>query len=174
MEELCKEIEKDIKKSRVLGKGTQGVIYDLGDVVVKATKVPINDEVLRRASAAGIGPKLLDIYRCNGITYILMENMDTPFKDSKYGNQVQSLIVRMIRAGIFHNDIHAENMMAKNGRLYFVDFDNATLIDTMTPQEFDEALKYHTSYTDETYSKRIPLKFTTREWNAIMKMRPTQ
>ena len=172
MEELCKEIERDIKKSKVLGKGNQGVIYEMGNVVIKATKAKINKEVLQRASETGIGPKLVDVHECNGITYILMENMDSPFKDSKHGNQVQGLVFRMIRGGIFHNDIHAENMMAKNGRLYFVDFDNATLIKDMTPEEFDEALRYHMSYTDETYSKRIPLQFTKAHMNSILAMRP--
>ena len=172
MEEICKEIERDIKKSRVLGKGNQGVIYDMGEVVVKATKVKVDERVLYRAAAAGIGPKIVEIHKCNGITYIMMENMDEPFKDSKHGNQVRGLMMKMIRAGIFHNDIHAENMMTKNGRLYFVDFDNATLIDNMTGKEFDDALKYHMSYTDETYSKRIPLKFTPAQMKAILEMRP--
>jgi len=172
MEELCKEIERDIKKSKVLGKGNQGVVYEYGEIAIKATKQKINEEVLQRASDSGIGPKLVGVHVCNGITYILMENMDSPFKDSKHGNQVQGLVLKMIRAGIFHNDIHAENMMARNGRLYFVDFDNATLIKSMTPEEFDEALKYHMSYTDETYSKRIPLQFTKAQMNSILAMRP--
>lgn len=160
MEEICKEIEKDIKKSKALAKGTQGITYDLGEVVIKATKSQINDVILQRMSDAGVSPKVLNIYKCNGITYILMEKLTEPFKDSKHGNQVRNLMFKMIRAGVFHNDIHAENMMAKNGRLYFLDFDNASLIDNMTQKEFDEAFKYHTSYTDETYSKRIPIQFT--------------
>jgi tRNA A-37 threonylcarbamoyl transferase component Bud32 len=172
MEEICKELERDIKKSRVLGKGNQGVIYDMGEVVVKATKAKVDERVLHRAADAGVGPNIVEVHKCNGITYIMMENMDDPFKDSKHGNQVRGLMVKMIRAGIFHNDIHAENMMAKNGRLYFVDFDNATLIDDMTGKEFDDALKYHMSYTDETYSKRIPLNFTRAQMTAILEMRP--
>jgi predicted Ser/Thr protein kinase len=172
MEEICREIERDIKKSRVLGKGNQGVIYDMGEIVVKATKAKVDERVIRRAADTGIGPKIMGIHKCNGITYIMMENMDDPFKDSKHGNQVRGLMYKMIRAGIFHNDVHAENMMAKNGRLYFVDFDNATLIEDMTSSEFDEALKYHMSYTDETYSKRIPLKFTAAQMKAILEMRP--
>ena len=172
MELICKELERDIKKSRILGKGNQGVIYDMGEVVIKATKANVDERVLHRAADAGIGPKIVAIHKCNGITYIMMENMDVPFKDSKHGNQVRGLMVKMIRAGIFHNDIHAENMMAKNGRLYFVDFDNATLIENMTGEEFDDALKYHMSYTDETYSKRIPLNFTRAQMMAILEMRP--
>jgi predicted Ser/Thr protein kinase len=172
MEAICKEIEQHIKKSRVLGKGNQGVIYDMGEVVVKATKAKVDERVLHRAASKGIGPKIIAIHKCNGITYVMMENMDEPFKDSKYGNQVRGLMYRMIRAGIFHNDIHAENMMTKDGRLYFVDFDNATMIEDMTGKEFDEALKYHISYTDETYSKRIPLNFTRAQMTAILEMRP--
>ncbi len=172
MEDLCKEIERDIKKSRVLGKGNQGVIYDMGEVVVKATKAKVDERVLHRSADARIGPNIVAVHKCGAITYIMMENMDEPFKDSKHGNQVRGLMYKTIRAGIFHNDVHAENMMAKNGQLYFVDFDNATLIDDMTGKEFDEALKYHMSYTDETYSKRIPLNFTRAQMTSILEMRP--
>jgi predicted unusual protein kinase regulating ubiquinone biosynthesis (AarF/ABC1/UbiB family) len=100
-----------------------------------------------------------------------MDKLTEPFKDSKYGNQIARLFTQMIVAGVFHNDIHAENLMAKAGRLYLIDFDNATIIDGMTQKQFDDTMRYHTSYTDETYSKRIPIKFTNTQRLAIQKVR---
>jgi tRNA A-37 threonylcarbamoyl transferase component Bud32 len=100
-----------------------------------------------------------------------MDKLTDPFKNSKYGNQIAKLFTQMIVGGVFHNDIHAENLMAKGGRLYLIDFDNATLIPGMTKTEFDDTMKYHTSYTDETYSKRIPITFSKAQQSAIQKVR---
>lgn len=171
MDEICKDIERDIKKHKVLGKGNQGVLYDFGTYVIKVTKTNVNKEILKRVSDAGVSPYIHNIHVCNGLTYILMDKLSEPFKASKYGNQMSRLVTQMIKAGVFHNDIHAENLMAKGGRLYFIDFDNATLISKMTKQEFDDSLKYHTSYTDETYSKRIKIPFSKTELSAINDVR---
>ena len=81
------------------------------------------------------------------------------------------LVTQMVKAGILHNDIHAENLMVKNGILYFIDFENAICIDTLTQAEFDKEFKYHTSYTDETYSKRFPITFTPAQLKTIAKVR---
>lgn len=171
MEDICKELAKDIKKHKRIGKGEQGVIYDFGKTVMKVTKSKVNKELLERVSSAGISPKISGIHECDGLTYIEMENMTERFTASKYGDQMGRLVSQMIKAKVFHNDIHAENLMAKNGRLYFIDFDNSTLIDDMTKKEFDKEFKYHTSFTDETYSKRIPIAFTKAQMKTIMNVR---
>lgn len=171
MEDVCKKIEADIRKSRILGKGAQGVIYDFGNFIIKVSRGKLNREILKRVSDAGVSPRILQTYECNGLNYILMDKLTEPFKDSKHGNQISRLFTQMILAGVFHNDIHAENLMAKNGRLYLIDFDNATLIPTMTKKEFDDTMKFHTSYTDETYSKRIPVPFTKTQKAAIERVR---
>lgn len=171
MEDICRQIEKDIQKSKALGKGKQGVVYDIGTYVIKVSKGKLNRDVLKRMSDAGVTPYIHKVYECNGLTYVLMDKLTEPFKDSKYGNQIARLFTQMIVAGVFHNDIHAENLMAKAGRLYLIDFDNATIIDGMTQKQFDDTMRYHTSYTDETYSKRIPIKFTNTQRLAIQKVR---
>ena len=171
MEDICKTLETDIRKSKMLGKGAQGVVYDFGKYVVKVSKGTLNREILKRVSDAGVSPHIHEIYQCKGLTYILMDKLTHPFKDSKYGNQISRLFTQMIQAGVFHNDIHAENLMAKGGRLYLLDFDNATLISNMTKKEFDDAFRFHTSYTDETYSKRIPVPFTNTQKLAIQRIR---
>jgi len=171
MEDICKKIEKDVAKSKVFGKGTQGVLYDLGTYVIKVSKGTVNAEILKRVSDAGVSPRIHGIYVCNGLSYVLMDKLTHSFKISKYGNQIARLVTQMIQAGVFHNDIHAENLMAKDGRLYFIDFDNATLIPGMTKKEFDDAFKYHTSYTDETYSKRIKTPFLKSQLSAIEAVR---
>lgn len=173
MEDICKKLSKEIKKKKLLGKGQQGLVYDIGGSVIKVVKGLVNIEVLVRASDAGISPKLLGVYICDGYTYIHMEDMTDRFVADIHGKQMASLVTRMVKAGILHNDIHAENLMAKNGKLYFVDFDNATLIENMTQKEFDKEFQYHTSYTDETYSKRIPIEFTAAQKKTIEKVRKT-
>ena len=132
MEQVCEELAKDIKKHKRIGKGKQGIIYDFGPRVIKATKSKVNKELLERVSSAGISPKIYAIHECDGLTYIEMENMTDRFIAEKYGDQMGRLVSQMIKAKVFHNDIHAENLMTKNGRLYFIDFDNSTLIDGMT------------------------------------------
>lgn len=171
MEDICKKLSKEIKKKKLLGKGQQGLVYDMGGSVMKVTKGLVNIEVLKRASDSGIGPKLFGIYICDGNTYIHMEDMTDRFVAATHGKQMAALVTNMVKAGILHNDIHAENLMAKNGKLYFVDFDNATLIDNMTQKEFDKEFKYHTSYTDETYSKRFPIEFTAAQKKTIQAIR---
>lgn len=171
MDDICRQIEEDIRRNKVLGKGKQGVVYDVGKYVIKVSKGKVNKDILKRISDAGVTPHIHKIYECNGLTYLFMDKLTDAFKNSKYGNQISRLFTQMIVAGVFHNDIHAENLMAKAGRLYLIDFDNATLIPGMTKKQFDDAMKYHTSYTDETYSKRIPIQFTKTQTLAIQKVR---
>ena len=171
MDAICHQLETDIRKRRALGKGKQGVVYDFGTHVVKVSKSKVNRDILSRMSKAGVTPYIHKIHECNGLTYVFMDKLTDPFKNSKYGNQIAKLFTQMIVGGVFHNDIHAENLMAKGGRLYLIDFDNATLIPGMTQTEFDDTMKYHTSYTDETYSKRIPITFSKAQQSAIQKVR---
>jgi tRNA A-37 threonylcarbamoyl transferase component Bud32 len=167
MEEICKKLSKEIQRKKLLGKGKQGVVYDLGSSVMKVRKGLVNNEILLKASDAGISPKVFGIFICDGCTYIHMEKLTEPFLAELHGKQMASLITRMVKAGILHNDIHAENLMAKNGTLYLIDFDNATFIDTLTQKEFDKEFQYHKSYTDETYSKRFPIEFTKAQTKVI-------
>lgn len=171
MDDICRQIEKDIQKSKALGKGKQGVVYDFGKYVIKVSKGKINRDILKRMSHVGVTPHIHEIHECNGLTYVFMDKLTDSFMNTKYGNQISRLFTQMIIAGVFHNDIHAENLMAKAGRLYLIDFDNATSISGMTKKQFDDTMKYHTSYTDETYSKRIPVPFTKTQRLAIQKVR---
>ena len=171
MDDICRQLAIDIKKHKRLGKGEQGVVYDFGSTVMRVSKGHTDTEILQRASESGISPKIYRAHECDGLSYIQMAKLTQPFIASKYGNQMARLVTQMIKAGIFHNDIHAENLMAANGKLYLIDFENATFIDGMTQAEFDKEFKYHSSYTDETYSKRIPIKFTATQMKTILGVR---
>lgn len=171
MDDLCKMLKDDIKKRKKLGKGKQSVVYDFGKTVMRVSNRMINYEILHRASKAGIHPHIYGIYECGELTYIQMDKLTESFIAVKHGKQMASLVTRMVKAGILHNDIHAENLMAKDGKLFLIDFENSTLIDGITKEMFDKEFKYHSHYSDETYSKQFQIEFTSAQKKTINDVR---
>jgi serine/threonine protein kinase len=166
---MC-ELLKTLPQMVKLGEGEQGAIYDVGNNrVMKVTYEKVNRDILYIASEAGIGPRIFGFEECpDGRTYYIQQKLFNAFKPG-YASQIPELITRMFEAGLVHNDLKDDNMMAdEKGRLYLIDFDLADKISGHGSVFFDKAVKKHSVYNDT-----IPIQFTTSQMDRIMRTRPT-
>lgn len=138
-----------------IGRGGDGVIYkgcirdNCEQFVVKI--VPRHSEsdesysISRLAQIIGVGPQIVERFECDGNVYTVMEKLDGPIQDvwnNEMKKSVSALISRLINFGIFHNDLHTNNIMYKRMRdgsirLYIIDYDRSYLMGNMGYERFD-------------------------------------
>ena len=169
---MC-ELLKDLSKMVKLGEGQFGTIYDVGNNrVMKFSKDKVDRQILELASSSGIGPRIYGFETCpDGRTYYIQQKLINNFKQS-YASQLPELLTRMFEAGLLHNDLHTENMMAdESGRLYLIDFDMAEMISKVGFST--GALRKHSKYLDMITDEYIPIQFTEVQMNRIKKIQET-
>jgi tRNA A-37 threonylcarbamoyl transferase component Bud32 len=104
------------------------------------------DEVMYHQTAAklGIAPAILDAYVSPGKGMIVMQEVEGARTLREYmlskktdaeivdtARQIARLVDRLHRAGIYHGDLHDENVMVdRHGRVWLIDFGRAGAFDT--------------------------------------------
>ena len=164
----------DISRLKKLGEGEFGSIYDVDEThVLKVTKEQVKQDILELASRSGIGPRISKFQVCsNGEVRYVQEKLFQPFR-AEFESQLPELITRMFEAGIVHNDLHTENMMAdKAGRLFLIDFDLAEKISEIGSKKFDLAIRSHSRYLDHARDSKVPIDFTAQQMSRIQTARP--
>ena len=168
---MC-ELLNTLPKMVKLAQGAQGEIYDVGNNrVMKVTYEKLNKEILYMASESGVGPRIFGFEECaDGRTYYIQQKLFNNFSET-YAPQVAELITRMFEAGLYHNDLRNDNMMAdEKGKLYLIDFDLSRKISDYGGLYFDKSLKKHSEY--EYNNLVFPIEFTPQQMNRIKAMRP--
>jgi len=163
---MC-ELLKSLSKMVKLGEGDMGAIYDVGNNrVMKVTRELVDGQILELASSSGIGPRIFGFEKCaDGQTYYIQQKLIHPFS-AKYLPQLPELVTKMFEAGLIHNDLHTENMMAdEKGRLYLIDFDMSDLVSRVGLSQ--RSVQQHSKYLDMTTDERIPILFTEDQKNRI-------
>ena len=167
--ELLKTLPQMIK----LGEGNQGTIYDVGNnQVMKVTYEKINKDILYMASRSGIAPRIFGFEECpDGRTYYIQQKLFNTYNE-KYLSQVSELVTRMFEAGLYHNDLRDDNMMAdEKGKLYLIDFDLSNKISNYGSRYFDKSVKKHSWFEHD--GRDVHIEFTPIQMKRIQAMRPT-
>lgn len=154
-----------------LAEGGFGTIYDVGNNrVMKVTRDKVDRTILELASSSGIGPRIFGFEECSdGKTYYIQQKLVNPFKP-EYLPQLPELVTRAFEAGLLHNDLHNENMMAdETGRLYLIDFDLSEMISKVGFS--DGALRKNSKYLDMETDTEHPIQFTEDQMNRIRRIR---
>ena len=164
----CDTVVEQISTKNVIGEGAQGKVYSFDDndnnKVLKIMYGPYsaNVDLLKRAASIGVAPPIYDAHVCKDFTYYIQKKLETPFNPT-YANQLPELLTRMIEHGIFHNDIHQNNMMVdETGRLFLIDFDMASFVSDYGYKSFDENVKYH-SFWEDLQGDNHPIEFTEEQ-----------
>jgi predicted Ser/Thr protein kinase len=139
-----KAIEMISKNGKELGRGTQGIVYQIDPTkVVKISFGPrsIAKEVRlsKKAAKAGIGPKIYDsgavAYGGKGekIQYFVMEKLDIPSRfacGTTRQKQLFKIFSDVSKLGIALNDGNFENVMYSNKkkRFYIIDYGKAKMM----------------------------------------------
>lgn len=168
--QMC-ELIKNLPKMVKLVEGGFGTIYDVGsNRVMKVTRDKVDREILELASKSGIGPRIFGFEECSdGKTYYIQQKLFHPFTQ-EYASQLPELLTRAFEAGLLHNDLHTENMMAdEHGRLYLIDFDLSERISKVGFS--DGAFRKNAKYTDMNTDTEIPIPFTENQMNRIRRIR---
>ena len=163
---MC-ELLKSLSRMVKIGEGDMGAIYDVGNNrVMKVTRELVDGQILELASSSGIGPRIYGFEKCkDGQTYYIQQKLIHPFS-AKYLPQLPELVTKMFEAGLLHNDLHTENMMAdEKGRLYLIDFDMSDLVAMVGLSQ--RSVQQHSKYLDMTTDERIPILFTEDQKNRI-------
>jgi thiamine kinase-like enzyme len=169
MQDLCNQHRWYRKKSSIIGRGEQAIIYQACSNQQKQNKSPRCNFVVKElasgispmidelAAAHGIGPPVY-IEICNDIVYLIEERLDGTLQqllengyqlsEEDEGALSQLIYNSIDLLHIFHGDTHYANIMYKiiggSIRFYLIDFSNAQLIDeTMGSKRFDLLLIQH-------------------------------
>ena len=168
----CDTLPSLVSTKRVLGEGTQGKVYSMDNrKVLKVVYGSTNVDILTKAASVGVAPPIYDIHACKGFTYYVQKQMENPFEQT-YADQLPELITRMIEHGIFHNDVHQNNMMIdEDGKLYLIDFDLATFVSDYGYTSFDRDVEKH-SFWEDLDGNNHPIEFTEEQATRIYSVRP--
>jgi len=166
MQDLCNNHRWYRRKQSVVGSGTQGIIYQACrqqqklnskcQFVVKESSSGSSTAYDELAANLGIGPNVF-IEQCNDKIYLIQERLDgtllSLLESSKTINEkdlksLSHLIYDSIdNMNIFHNDLHAENVMykimGKDKKFYLIDFSTAQPINSTGFKQFDRKLAQH-------------------------------
>lgn len=146
-------VERDVAGRRKFalasaGQGAFGKVYRLDRnraaklVRIEGSGFEREAELTRLASEIGVGPKVYDVFSCcgseNGVCYaiIIMDALDMTLTDwlrspaaftlaarERMRDAVDAKLRKMHRAGLFHNDLHTDNVMVtKDGVPFIIDF----------------------------------------------------
>ncbi len=145
------------RKGPKLGGGKEGTVYKMvcgkrnrGKFVMKVYddiyREVFVDEVMYHQTAAklGIAPAILDAYVSPGKGMIVMQEVEGARTLREYmlskktdaeivdtARQIARLVDRLHLAGIYHGDLHDENVMVdRHGRVWLIDFGRAGALDT--------------------------------------------
>lgn len=124
--------------------------------MVKELEPTYNTKYDELAANLGIGPNIF-IEKCNDKIYLIQERLDGTLLNllnsketlnKKELNDLSNLIYNSIdKINIFHNDLHAENVMYKimsqDKKFYLIDFTRAKPIDSTGFKQFDRKLAQH-------------------------------
>jgi hypothetical protein len=150
VEEACKEwdleIVRDTAGSAWLGNGAYGRVFrvrktgsikDLAlKVVAKDNTKSLSDEKALLRDAAKKCDAVMPI-EMNGPNKdldwaMLMSHVGTPVKPAQY-EEVIRLLVQLHQKGILHGDPRRANVVAYNGRLYWIDFMDVKMFSQLPP-----------------------------------------
>lgn len=118
------------------------------------------------ASEYGIHPKIYS-YKDRIMT---MERLDD-YPTIEDEQLVYDKIKELHNIGIFHGDMHAQNMMKKNGRIYLIDFERSTWIKDIDDEYIKDFLSCHdmedTNFLTDPHEIQIKklLHFEATDWN---------
>lgn len=142
-----------VVKERYGSQGFNSVIYQVcveGDCryLAKAISLDSNFEneakIYKIASDAGIAPKLLDVFRCDGVGFIVMERIYTrPIGPSNFLLQgIRARLVDLLKVGIIHFDTRLDNVLLSVGapKLYIIDYGHSYHVSDLTPDEILEKI----------------------------------
>jgi predicted Ser/Thr protein kinase len=104
------------------------------------------EKIAKKAAKLKIGPELYDLFvteneeqqvvivkifeLINGKTWSATEWKSLAAKQ-KSVKHLEEIIHTMNKAGIIHHDLHSDNVMIhKSGKLYIIDYDRASIVDT--------------------------------------------
>lgn len=168
----CDTLPSLVSTKHVLGEGSQGKVYSMDNrTVLKVVYGSTNVDILTKAASIGIAPPIYDIRVCKEFTYYLQKRMAKPFEQT-YDNQLPEIITRMIENGIFHNDVHQDNIMVdETGKLYLIDFDLATFVSDYGYTSFDRDVDTH-SFWEDSDGNNHPIEFTEEQASRIYSVRP--
>jgi predicted Ser/Thr protein kinase len=166
MQDLCNTHRWYRRKQSLVGSGTQSYIYQACkqqqklnpkcQYVVKELEPIYNTKYDELAANLGIGPNIF-MEKCNDKIYLIQERLDGTLLNllnsketlnEKELNDLSNLIYDSIdMMNIFHNDLHAENVMYKiigqDKKFYLIDFSTAQPIDSTGFKQFDKKLAQH-------------------------------
>jgi len=166
----CDTVVEHVATKNVIGEGAQGKVYPFDDKVLKIIYGSSNVDLLKRAASIGVAPPIYDVQVCKGFTYYVQKRLEKPF-DPTYAHQLPELVTRMIEHGMFHNDLHQNNMMVENGRLYLIDFDMASFVSDYGYKSFDSNVQHH-SFWEDLQGDTHPIHFTEGQVLRIRSVRP--
>jgi len=125
-------------------------------------------DITHKAFELGIGPKLYDVFILKQQDVFILVKVYEYIEGITWGNfnskkeyihafnQLKHHIHAMNQAGIIHHDLHSDNVMVSNGKVYIIDFDRANYYPTEEQRSlyFFEENNFDVSY-DNIDSKTI-------------------
>jgi len=134
-------------------------------------------DITRKAHEIGIGPALYDVFILKRPEFFSLVKVYEYIEGREWGNftskkemnhaldQLKQHIHTMNNAGIIHHDLHAENVMISNDKVYIVDFDRANYY---TTEEQEDIYMFEQNEYDDFSEDRIRSK-TIYVFNMLVK-----